>query len=235
MYEWFVRELAEIKTPGFHVVDGPGSESLRRDVLRATLPIPPSYREFIFRFGNAKLYKQGSAYSVGVRAFPEEAESATGDRLRRVGHFDDAGAYLKESLLAGEQESPVFEWTTDGLARVANSFDEWLEKRSDAARRKYGKKRWNEIVRGPKPFSPDEQAIVEARRQFRWRLLGVSEAGACRFEIENNSPRTLAYLSVGLRSRDGRVTGGAWLPVSDVFPGAKVVVEKVLQGSGSAP
>lgn len=227
MYEWFEKELAEVKTPGFHLVDGPASEDFMREVLRGPLALPPSYREFIFRFGNARLYKQGSGYSVGVRAVPDSAESETGELLRRIGHFDDARAYLKETLLStSEPESPVFEWTTHGLTRVAGSFDEWLEKRSHAARRRYGQKRWAEVVRGPKPFTNEEQAIVDARRLFKWRLLVVSDNSVCRFEVENNSPRTLPYLSIGIRSRDGRVSGSVWLPVSDLPPGAKAVIEK---------
>jgi len=227
MYEWLDKEIAEVRTPGFHLVDGPPSEDFQRAALRGPLALPPSYREFIFRFGNARLYKQGSAYLVGVRAVPDPARSETGELLRRIGHFDDANAYLKEALLSTpEPESPVFEWTADGLTRVAGSFGEWLEKRSDAARRRYGRKRWTEIVRGPKPFTKEEQAIVDARRQFEWRLLGVGDDSVCRFEVANNSPRTLPYLSIGIRSRDGRVSGGIWLPVSHVTPGTKAVVTK---------
>jgi hypothetical protein len=227
MYEWLEKELAEVKTPRFHLVDGPVSEDVMREVLRGPSSLPPSYREFIFRFGNARLYKQASAYSVGVRAVPDQGRSETGELLRRIGHFDDANAYLKEELLRiPEPESPVFEWTSHGLTRIAGSFADWLEKRADAARRRYGHKRWAEIVRGPEPFSQEEWAIVDARRRFEWRLLGVGDDSVGRFEVANNSPRTLPFLSIGIRSRDGRVSGGIWLPVSDVTPGAKAVVKK---------
>ena len=227
MYEWLEQEIAEVKTPGFHVVDGVPSEAFQREVLRGAVSLPPSYREFIFRFGNARLYKQGSGYLLGVQAIPDQARSETAEPLLRIGHFDDARAYLKQTLLSTpEPESPIFEWTSHGLIEIAGSFGDWLEKRSNTARRRYGKRRWAEILRGPKPFSEEEEAIVAARRQFKWRLLGVSDDSLCRFEVENNSSRTLPYLSIGVRSRDGRVSGRVWLPVAQLPPGTKVVITK---------
>lgn len=224
MYEWLEREIAEIQTRGFHVVDG--SHPRRQDELREESVLPASYRAFVVRFGNAKLYRQGSGYTVGVRAEPEPAESIGGEPLRCIGHFDDARAYFREDLLVPGEEPPVFEWGSGGLRLAADSFREWLESRCALARRRYGKKRWAEIVRGPKPFTDQERAIVDARRQFRWRFLGVGDTGGLRFEVQNASTRTLPYLSIGIRSKNGRISGGVWLPVSHVAPGTQAIVEK---------
>jgi len=225
MYDWLEKELAEIKTPKFHLVDGPATEALRGHIHDLGVPIPPSYEEFIVRFGNAKLYRQGSSYIVGVRAFPEPAMNGP-EPLRSIGHFDDVRAYFKDGLLLPGCEAPVFEWGSAGLRRASETFEQWLEQRCKDAHKRYSKAQWAEVVRGPKPFSVEEEAIVAARRQFRWKLIGISPTGELRFEVENRSSRTLPYLSVGVRSHDGRITGGVWLSVTHVAPGTKAIVEK---------
>ena len=59
MFEWLDEEISQIKTPKFHLVDGPAPAELRQAVLSSEFPLPPSYREFVLRFGNAKLYRYG--------------------------------------------------------------------------------------------------------------------------------------------------------------------------------
>lgn len=233
MYEWLEQEIAEIQTRSFHVVDGPRptgqSEAREEDAL------PASYRAFVLRFGNARLYRQGSGYAVGVRAELEPSKSAAGEPLQCIGHFEDARAYFRDDLLVPGEEPPVFEWGSGGLRLVADSFKDWLESRCALVRRRFGKKRWAEIIRGPKPFTDEEQAIVEARRQFRWCFLGVGEKSVLRYEVENGSSRTLPYLSIGIRSKDGRIAGGVWLPVSHVAPGTRAIVEKECYRNIAAP
>ena len=80
-------------------------------------------------------------------------------------------------------ESPVFEGSRGRLRKAAETFEEWLERRARAARRRYTKREWAAILKGPPPFTPEELAVVEARRLFRWRVIVVSEAGDLRFEV----------------------------------------------------
>ena len=47
-----------------------------------------------------------------------------------------------------------------------------------------------------------------------------------RFEVTNGSHVRLPYLSIGIRSKDGRLIGGVWLPVSSIAPGETAIVEK---------
>jgi len=77
-----------------------------------------------------------------------------------------------------------------------------------------------------RPFSKREQAIVEARRLFQWRHLGFTENGTSIFEVSNNSPMVLPYLSIGVQGKGGtKLVGGAWLNVSAVVPGQTGKVE----------
>ena len=49
---------------------------------------------------------------------------------------------------------------------------------------------------GPSPFTAEELAIVEARRQFSWRLVGVTASGEVMYEVTNGSDRRLPFLSI---------------------------------------
>lgn len=227
MFNWLTDEMASVKTNKFYVVDGPLSDEQRELFEQAALPFPPSYKEFVNQFGNAKLYRQGAVYLVQVFAVPERAQSERGEPLLYFGRTDLALAYFNESLLVMGSESPVFEWRHEqGLVRAANGFEEWLKSRCDAAKRLFTKKRWQQIEKGPPPFSQQEQGILEARRKFRWRVVGVATNGNIRFEVHNGSAMVLPYLSIGVRGKRGKVDGGIWLPVSSVKPGNTLVIEK---------
>lgn len=73
-------------------------------------------------------------------------------------------------------------------------------------------------------------AIVKARKQFRWRVVGVAPNKDLRFEIHNGSAMTLPYLSVGVRGKlrppkHGPLNGRVFLPVGPIRPGETKVVE----------
>jgi hypothetical protein len=226
MFEWLEKEIADIKTRKFHIVDGPADETLRQAVENCDLPIPRSYKEFVLRFGNAKLYRKLSYYKVGVLASPrEERYKEGGEVFHRVGHYDSNSAYFKDSLLREGEETPVFEGGEDRMHQVADSFEAWLTKRCKAARGKYNKRQWAEIVAGPLPFTTEEHRIVEARRRFTCRAVGVTQEGKFLFEVHNGSRMMLPFLSIGVRSKDNCLQGGIWLPVSRVRPGQTAVVE----------
>jgi hypothetical protein len=232
MFEWLLDEMAKVKTRRFYVVDGPLPADKRELVQRSGLPVPPSYKDFVLRFGNAKLYRMGSQYRVQVFAGPRPEETEEGEVRLHFGRTDEAAVYFKESLLAPGEESPVFEWQYGkGIEKqTADGFNEWLRKECAWARRTYTKKRWQEIEKGPPPFSDQEKRIVEARRKFRWRVLGISNNSDIQFEVHNGSDMVLPFLSVGIRGKrrgtDGTLNGGVWLPVGTVFPGQTAVIDK---------
>jgi hypothetical protein len=231
VFEWLIDEMRQIRNRKFHVVDGPMPDKMRKLVEQSDIPVPPSYKAFVTRFGNANLYWAGAEYRVRVFAFPKEVISSEGESLRYFGRTDLALAYFKEALLVEGEESPVFEWHhEDGFQVVADGFEEWLIERSRYARERFGEVEWQAILAGPPPFDERELAIVRARRKFRWQVIGISPEGNIRFEVFNGSDISLPYLSIGirgpLRDRDEVLNGGVWLPVHHIGPGKTGVVEK---------
>jgi hypothetical protein len=150
-----------------------------------------------------------------------------GESLLHFGRTDRGLAYFKESLLLSGGESPVFEWTgAKKLMRTASGFEEWLRRRCEVAKRSFSKEEWAKVVEGPKPFTPREMEIVEARRHFHWRVTGIGSDKSLEFEVRNASRILLPYLTVGIRGKDGTHIGGVWLPVGHVAPGMTAVVRK---------
>jgi hypothetical protein len=76
MHEWLEEEMRSIKTPKFHLVDGPASSEFRKVIESSDFRLPESYREFLLKFGNAQLYRYSSNYYITVFAGPREAEIA---------------------------------------------------------------------------------------------------------------------------------------------------------------
>ena len=141
MYDWLEDEMVRIKANKFHLVDGPLSAEQREMVEQAELPVPPSYRQFVIRFGNAKLYRHGGVYLVQVFTVPADAESDDGEALLHFGRTDMALAYFKESLLVPGEESPVFEWRNEqGLKQTASGFEEWLRWKCESSKELFSKK-----------------------------------------------------------------------------------------------
>jgi|SRR6185369_6111169 len=221
-YEWLKKELISIRTKRFHIVAGPAGEALP---IFENLKLPQSYREFVAHFGDAKLYKQKGGYGIGVLAIPTSGVGRDHEQLLCVGHFESARAYFKELDLCEGCEAPIYEWGQGGMRAVADTFERWLAMRSAAIRQRIGKKRWATILAGPKPFTEEEHKKVEARRRFKWHVLGISDSGDTRFEVRNESDMVLPYLSIGIRA--GRnFEGRVWLPVSHVRPGTAAVIDK---------
>jgi len=98
MFEFLVEEMARIKNRKFHLVDGPASPELGRAVQKSTVPVPPSYKEFILRFGNARLYHQGSTYLMQVFAAPREAHSDGGEPLLHFGREFGVSSFRRRKL-----------------------------------------------------------------------------------------------------------------------------------------
>jgi len=232
MYEWLKEEIASVNTLKFFVVDGHAPDHLRQAIEPSDTPVPPSYKAFVREFGDVALYRQGGIYLVQVFANCVEAESSDGEPLLQFGRTDMSLAYFKEFLLMRGQESPVFEsHNAQGLRQSYDNFEQWLMEKCSAARAQFKKKEWEDIEQGPKPFSTEERKLIEARRRFRWRVVGISPNGNLRFEVHNASTIVLPYLSIGIRGKlrspkSGPLNGGIWLPVSSVLPGETRIIEK---------
>jgi hypothetical protein len=231
MFESLMDEMSQIKTRKFHLVDGPASPELRAAVEASGWRLPPPYEKFVLRFGNAKLYRRSSSWLVEVYAGPREAVSAEGELLVHFGRTQTSLAYFKESLLVEGSESPVFEWRHgQGLRQTADGFLDWFTSKCRWARKQYSKKEWEAIESGPTPLTQRELAVVEARKHFRWRVVGIAANGDLQFEIHNGSNSVLPSISLGFRGRlrppkSGPLNGGIHLPVSSIAPGATKIVE----------
>ncbi|QVL32280.1 hypothetical protein KIH39_26190 [Telmatocola sphagniphila] len=231
MFEWLEAEMKRIKTRKFHLFDDPVAEELQEAVDSSDFPLPPSYREFVKRFGNANLYRRGRHWLVKVYAGPREAVSVEGEALIHFGRTDTSLAYFKESELIAGQESPVFEWYhSAGIRRTAIGFEEWLKSKCKAARKRFKKPEWEEIERGPLPFSEFERIIIDSRKRFRWRVVGIAQNEDLQFEITNESSLNLAYFSIGIKGtlrppKSGPLNGGIHLPVSFLNPGETKIIE----------
>lgn len=225
MYEWLEREISEIKTRKFHVIAGDKVGMGLHQSAEVYSSLPPSYVAFVSKFGTAKLYRIGGAYQVGVLNPPKEKILKNGEKLLHIGHFDDSTAYFRCSLMFPGKESPVFEWTEDGFEMIADSFEQWLTQRCMDARDSYTEEEWQDILNGPAPFTAEEEAIVEARQHFKWRLVGFDDNGDMAIAVRNDSNLVLPYLSIGIRAKDNTLEGGAWLDVSDIQPGQESIVK----------
>lgn len=219
MFEWLEQEISAVKTCRFHVVDGPADAKLREAIVGTNFPMPSAYKEFVLKFGNAKLYRnaRNDSYKMGVFAGPREAVLENGTPVYHIGFHDGASAYMKG--LSKSDAFQIFEFDSGLEEKVASGFEEWLSTRCATARSKYGKAKWADILRGPKPFDEKEKEIIEARRLMCWRVLEINADGDHIFEITNAGQRVLTALTIGVRSKDGRLNGAVRLNVANVSPG----------------
>jgi hypothetical protein len=217
MFDWLEKELSAIKTPRFHVTDGPVDAELRKAVIQSNLPLPRSYREFVLRFGNTKLYRraQSESYQLGVFAGPRAATLSDGTSIHHLGFHDGASVYVKSAPHAGEP--PIFEFE-ESEERVSESFEEWLTAGCARARNSYGDANWTAILRGPEPFTARENEMIAARRQIHWRVQGIDANGNHVFEVTNDSSRAFSTLKVGVRSKDRRLNGAVLLKIGHIGP-----------------
>jgi hypothetical protein len=224
MFEWLDEEIARIATRKFHLVHRPEVASPHEVPETLTSALPSSYREFVRRFGSSQLYRYGSNYYVTVLGSPALVKHPSGNTIVCFGGTWTSRACFRADLLAEGEESPVFEAYKNSFRQTASGFEEWLNAKCAAARKRFTKAEWRAIEDGPPAFSEEERAVVEARQNFRWRVIDIAPNGDMRFEVCNESTRTLPFLSIGIRGKlrppaDGQLKGGVYLPVAHLGPG----------------
>ena len=109
---------------------------------------------------------------------------------------------------------------------VADGFANWLVDRCNLARAQYTPSQWRQILDGPPPFNTEEQHIVVARKYYRWRLIGIAPNGDLMFEVKNDSNMKIPFLSLGLRSTDGKFEGSIALSVGHLAPRESGIIVK---------
>ncbi len=130
----------------------------------------------MLRFGNAKLYRitDLDLYRLRVLAAPREAKSQIAESLLYIGGYDESDIYFKPETLSPGVEAPIFESEGKSIRKAADSFEEWLTSRADRARLHYTASKWADLLRGPTPFTAEEISVVEARRNFSFRVVGIT-------------------------------------------------------------
>ena len=226
MFEWLENELSAVKTTRFHLVEGDRGPELQDVVLGATPAIPMAYKMFVLKFGSAKLFRADlTGYRIGVFASPRTSELPGGHALYNIGFEDDARIFFKQK--SGAIANGVFAYDGKSELLVSNCFEDWLRAAYLRARKHYGKRKWAAILRGPPPFTPAEESIVEARRSIDWMVLGINEEGNHVFRITNSGKlEPPAAITVGIRSKDRRLNGAVRLETANVHPGQSVVLAK---------
>lgn len=230
MFEWLAYEMSKVNTRKFFVVT-PLTPHNRKVLAQVELALPPSYHHFMLEFGEAKLYRIGDSYRVQVFALPRIEENEGAQRVC-IGRTEDTLAYFKTELLKKDCESPIFEWHYPRRIeqRKGESFEEWLRKHCARVRKYYTKNEWRAIEEGPPAFDASEKRIIEARRLFRWDIVGIADNGDVEFQVYNGSNLVLPYLSIGIRGKmrhiDDTLEGGVWLPIASVLPGHSAVIAK---------
>ncbi len=223
MYEWLKQEILSIKTPRFHLVEGPKAGIL--EVFEALRPsLPSSYQKLVLEFGGVKLYRNARTNSYRIIVFPVPFKEtlSSGIFIYHVGFHDGAKVYIKLDQMIGR--CPIFECEAGIEQEVANDFEEWLVRSCVSIRRKYTNEKWQYILRGPTPFSSAEEEIIEARRMIKWRVLGIDPDGNHIFEVENCGSRILPAITIGARSKNHRLNGAIQLDISRIGPGQRAVL-----------
>jgi hypothetical protein len=223
MFEWLDEELRTMQPGSVHSVEGPASASLAQAIRENGQRFPRDYIEFVLRYGNAKFFNQHGYYLIVVFASPRHLDRGL-DVLFQFGIDDDTFVFFRDDGSDGPISPVVCELDGDRLEEVSEDFSSWLKSRYDAARRQYTDEEWQTLIK-PEPFSPEEQSVVSARRNFRWTFEGVTERGLIRIRVANLSQRVLPFFTLSVRSRDGETAGAVWLPVGDVQPGGEKVLE----------
>ena len=222
MYQWLEQELESVKTPKFFLVH----DRLGKATDAPTQPLPESYQRFLNVFGKARFFRDSSGcYVMGIFDRPE-LEIIGGERYWRVGWYEERSVLLKELPPAKHGEWPVFEQAASRRPRqMAQRFDGWLAIRWKSAKASFGPRTWKRIVAGPAPFSPEELAIVQARKLFRWRSVDIADDCTLRIEVTNESERRLPYIGLGVHGNRRGVWLGLAFPVGHIAPGHSAIVE----------
>lgn len=234
---WFADVCAAIRSRRFHILEPVAPQALRYVAPggQADGAAPPDgvalsgdYADFLRRFGHASLFADHRDAPM-LAVYPLEPHrrevAADGQAYVGFGFRGQQSAWFAEAELLATGQSRVYELRKQGGRELAPDFASWFAQAHAWCQGKFSRTRWQAILQGPPPFTPQEEDVVAARRQFSWRHIGFDDSGDAVFDVANHSGRRLPYLSVGVRGRDGRgLVGAVWLDVSGIAPGGQAQV-----------
>lgn len=226
-YEWLVREVEQVRWKKFFLFNPDVAPEPLAAVEERFGPLPNDYTDFVKEFGEARLFRhlQRGSYQLAVFSRPRIHEGRSGELLLEIGFFLNGGyAHFRKPVRSGEAETGVFEGAGVQVRKVAESFEEWLKKRFERAKKLYKKSEWKRILEGAPPFSADELGVVEAMKRFSFERVGTANNGNMQIRVRNDSKLHLPYLTVGAKA-SGRLDGAVYLDVSDIGPGESKIIE----------
>jgi hypothetical protein len=229
-FDWLRQECLQIKSQRFHIFEALAPNDYFYELAGHSIDLSGDYADFLREFGWGKLFTDHrDAPVIAVYPLKEYRRHTCADGKTYVG-FGDRG---NKSFCFGEDailsRSPLKVYMLKGnkANELHPSFSDWLKTSYELVQSKYSASKWQKIMHGPKPFTPEEMQIVEARKNFIWQHVGFTENGDAIFEVENRSTMSLPFLSIGVQGKGGSILiGGAWLKVSDIPPGTKSIITK---------
>lgn len=229
-FAWLERELSSIRSRRFHIFESLPIHELSYEGPMGLVRLTGDYATFLAHFGYARLFcdhRDAPALSVySLKPF-RRYECGNGKVYIGFGFRGQQSVFFDEQEILSNGCSKVYVVSKKGGKEIAQNFGEWFKSAYDWVRSKYSPSQWKRIVEGPKPFSEEEMLVVETRRQFQWRHCGFSEDGDAIFEVVNNSPRRIPYLTIGIRDKnDAILVGAVWLDVERIGPGEKGILKK---------
>lgn len=200
-FNWYKELLESVKTPKFFLTYK-STDWHEIAVLENNFgALPRYYKQFLAECGGGKFVRQWSRDLYEFRIF-SNPRMASFDPLEVCIVAESEGG----SLLGfrPKQSNKVIEFNgakeTEWDLPIGEVFKCQIQDRLS----KYGKRRLDEIVRGPEPFTESEVKIVEALRMYRIEAEPTGEH--FEFKIQNGSPMELDHITLGaivIRQRAG--------------------------------
>ncbi|VTR99026.1 Uncharacterized protein OS=Planctomyces maris DSM 8797 GN=PM8797T_10294 PE=4 SV=1 [Tuwongella immobilis] len=183
--------------------------------LSLSSAFPPSYIEFLTRYGGVKLFREGFGYQMAVLPTPMKVDDDDYGDLYQFGWYHDSFCYFSPTFMKPGAESPVYEIDDGELVMVAPSFSEWFSRGATALLSQQPLMGEGELA---VTFSEQEQAIVRRRTQYQWHITGRTEKFVV-INMTNLSDATLDFITIGVRSIDRSLNGAVRVDVRDLAVG----------------
>jgi hypothetical protein len=189
-------------------------------LLSLSSAFPPSYIEFLTRYGGVKLFREGLGYLMTVLPTPVKVDDEEYGELFRFGSYDDSYCYFSQASMKPNEESPVYILDDGELVPVAHSFSEWFSLGSTELLSRHAPMPDGGVATA---FSEQEQMVVRQRKQYVWQVIGHTDNFVV-INITNASDAMLNCITLGVRSMDRTLYGAVRVDVSDVAKGMSKTV-----------
>jgi hypothetical protein len=228
LFDWLRQECLSINSQRFHIFDSLSIDDFSYKSGSDCVQLLGDYSDFSHEFGYARFFTdQQDAPELSV--YPLKVYRRFTDKVGKTylgfGFRGGKSFCFEEDVILSGGQSKVFQMRGKNFEESDNSFSVWLRKSYDLVKAKYSPTKWQKIINGPKPFTPEEMRIVEARKKFIWQHVGFADNGDAIFEVENRSAISLPFLSIGVQGKGGSILiGGVYLRVGAIPPNTKAEI-----------